>query len=149
MKRKLYHFKVLNKKFNAYSYFSQFAGNKKRAKEILSKELNIDIKEIKDDLRKTFYLHLTAKWFYQIKSRYKKEEYREITPYWEKRIKNLYKYDFICFCLGYPSKEEFEKFVVFKNPRFRIDTGKKEWGAEPGKNYFVIMFDELFEKPKF
>ena len=32
--------------------------------------------------------------------------------------------------------------LTFKNPKIRIGTGKPEWGAEPGKNYFVITWEE-------
>ena len=35
-----------------------------------------------------------------------------------------------------------ERRLVFKNPKIRIGTGRPEWGAERGKNYFVITWEE-------
>ena len=32
--------------------------------------------------------------------------------------------------------------ITLKNPKIRIGTGKPEWGAEPGKKYFVITWEE-------
>jgi hypothetical protein len=52
------------------------------------------------------------------------------------------KYDVLEFSLAYPSRAEKDKWLTFKNPRIRIGTGRPEWGAEPGKNYFVITWEE-------
>lgn len=35
-----------------------------------------------------------------------------------------------------------ERRLVFKNPKIRIGQGRPEWGAERGKNYFVITWEE-------
>ena len=35
----------------------------------------------------------------------------------------------------------FEQSGTFKNPSIRIGRGKPEWGAEPGKQYFVITWE--------
>lgn len=85
----------------------------------------------------------------------KKEEYRETTPYWCARLALAYqshfgqpiwcmqrKFSEIEFTLGYPKKEDLTRRISFKNPRIRIDKGKVEWGAENGKLYFVITWDE-------
>ncbi len=118
---------------------------------------------------KTLTLSLKKQWFDMIKSGEKKEEYREIKPFWEKRLLD-YKaikadvkalalkryvfnipydvckdyprgYDRLVFTLGYPKADDTERRLEFKNPRIRIGTGRPEWGAEPGKMYFVITWE--------
>ena len=93
-------------------------------------------------------LHLTLKrkWFDMIASGEKKEEYREIKPYWQARL-----------CCNFPYVHAAKDFdiVVFKNgygknaPEIRVkwlgmsvDYGKKIWGAEYNKEYFVIKLGE-------
>lgn len=98
-------------------------------------------------------LHLTLKkqWFDMINSGEKTEEYREIKPYWESRLTRYdEKFD------GY----QFKSFVgiLFRNGyscgarqrSFKFDSisigeGRPEWGAEPGKKYFVIKFSPLIK----
>lgn len=108
----------------------------------------------------TLTLALEKKWFDMIKAGIKKEEYREIKDYWLNRFGSATKqvdckaqtekilyfyptiiYDKIVFTLGYPKKDDASRHLVFKNPRFRIGEGRPEWGAEPGKKYFVITWD--------
>lgn len=111
---------------------------------------------------KTLTLSLKRQWFDMIKSGEKKEEYRECSEYWITRFANLcrfFKYKFVdhhrkmisceylncdklVFTLGYPKAGDKERRLVFKNPKIRIGTGRHEWGAEPGKNYFVITWEE-------
>ena len=59
----------------------------------------------------------------------------------EDELLNL-KYDVLDFSLAYPSRAEIDKWLTFKNPRIRIGTGRPEWGAVPGKMYFVITWEE-------
>jgi hypothetical protein len=40
------------------------------------------------------------------------------------------------------SFDDTERRLTFKNTKIRIGTGRPEWGAEPGKNYFVITWEE-------
>jgi hypothetical protein len=40
--------------------------------------------------------------------------------------------------LGYPKLTDTSKIKRFKHAGIEIKTGKPEWGAEPGKLYFVI-----------
>lgn len=48
------------------------------------------------------------------------------------------------FTLGMPKKGSFpERHLVFQNPKIRIGTGKPEWGAKPGKLYFVTTWEEM------
>ena len=105
---------------------------------------------------KTLTLSLKKQWFDMIKAGIKKEEYREIKEYYKKRFglsdwvyecesamsaTCIEKYDTLVFTLGYPKADDTERRLEFKNPKIRIGTGRTEWGAEPGKNYFVITLD--------
>lgn len=100
----------------------------------------------------TLTLSLKRKWFDLIKSGVKLEEYREYNGYWGVRflvrepglkdcIHVRMDYTDLVFTLGYPKKDDLSRRLVFKNPRIQIRTGKPEWGAEPGKTYFVITWD--------
>lgn len=104
---------------------------------------------------KTLTLSLKKQWFNLIKSGEKKEEYREIKPYWKKRLRNIVlktnlstvyegfqRYDRLVFTLGYPKADDTERRLTFKNPRIRIGTGRSEWGAKEGENYFCITWDD-------
>lgn len=112
----------------------------------------------------TLYLPLKKKWFDMIKSGEKKEEYREITDYYRSRLfegwdsvqaGGLYWYnnqfekfpqfkffDSLVFTLGYPKSGDTSRRLEFKNPKIKIGEGRPEWGAEPGKLYFVITWDK-------
>ena len=99
---------------------------------------------------KTLTLSLKKQWFEKIKSGEKKEEYRENSEYWHRRLyrsmdahdAEFKQFDFLVFTLGYPKAGDTERRLVFKNPKIRIGTGRTEWGAEHGKNYFVITWEE-------
>lgn len=99
-------------------------------------------------------LVLKEKWFTMIQSGIKLEEYREIKPYWNKvflesgKIKlkgKVYHHSdiILCLCLGY--KKDREK-LYFTIKRVRVGEGKKEWGAEPGKEYHTILLGDLINK---
>lgn len=98
----------------------------------------------------------------------KKEEYREIKPYWINRltwhehhkevtcisrlkdaiyanegdasrvIKDTY-FDVVSFKNGYSSNAP---ILNLKCEWITYGEGEKEWGAEPGKDYFVIILGE-------
>ena len=102
---------------------------------------------------KTLTLPLKKKWFDLIKAGIKKEEYREINNYWKARfiaasviftgqILAFSKFENIVFTIGYPKSTDKERRLEFKNPEIRIGEGRPEWGAEPGKLYFVITWEE-------
>jgi hypothetical protein len=101
-------------------------------------------------------LHLTlkAKFFDMIASGEKKEEYREIKLYWESRL-----------CSGFPHRYAAKDFDAIRFARgghfhpsipqlliewkgMEMRTGKPEWGAEPGKEYFVIKLGEIIPPTK-
>ena len=103
---------------------------------------------------KTLTLSLKKKWFDLIKAGIKKEEYRETKPFWKKRLRNIVlktnlstvyegfkRYDRLVFTLGYPKANDTERRLEFKNPKIRIGTGRHEWGAEYGKQYFIITWE--------
>jgi hypothetical protein len=108
---------------------------------------------------KTLTLSLKKQWFDMINDGVKKEEYREICDYWGVRfagrdvwanefcIKDvseieLKRFDRLVFTLGYPKADDTERRLVLKNPKIRVGTGRPEWGAEHGKLYFVISWEE-------
>lgn len=99
---------------------------------------------------KVLYLALKKKWFDLIKSGEKKEEYREMKQYYERRFVipflpprfRLRTFSKVVFTLGYPKANDTERRLVFKNPKMRMGEGKVEWGAEKGKKYFVITWEE-------
>ena len=60
-------------------------------------------------------------------------------------LKNTFRikqFDRIRFVLGYPNLTDEERILEFKNPKIRIGTGRPEWGAVPGVNYFVITWEK-------
>lgn len=79
-------------------------------------------------------LVLKKKWYDMIASGEKKEEYREITNYWIKRISGK-GYKFVTFYLGYAKNRPSMTFEM-RTPL--IGTGIPQWGAIPGKKYFVL-----------
>lgn len=45
--------------------------------------------------------------------------------------------------LGYPKKGDTERILKLQHKGIEIRTGNHEWGAEPGKLYFVIKHGEI------
>lgn len=116
-------------------------------------------------MTKNLQLSLKTKWFEMTKSGEKKEDYREITPYWCKRfllsfgkekptvfwetylmmwggVDNMNfsfkEFNINTMTLGYPNKDDKERIIQFEHAGIEIREGRPEWGAEPGKIYFVI-----------
>lgn len=82
-------------------------------------------------------LPIKKKWFDMILSGEKKEEYREIKPYWTKRFE---KYDItspfqVLFRNGYGNNKP---TIRCKVKLMQYCPNKLEWGAEPGKLYYVL-----------
>ncbi len=102
-------------------------------------------------------LPIKKEWFDMILSGEKKEEYREIKPYYATRFKNacagLFTEGTLDEWLLTPIKFHFP--VRFRNgytpgsPSFIADVelhrgcGKLEWGAEPGKEYYVLHIKHI------
>lgn len=80
----------------------------------------------------TLFLSLKARWYEMIESGVKLEEYREIKEYWLKRLADK-KFRRVQFSYGYTKRT-----MTFLCDGIEIGTGNPEWGAEPGKEYFVI-----------
>ena len=95
-------------------------------------------------------LPIKKKWFDMILLGEKQEEYREIKPYYESRFRNAWKGSLI----GGNAHRE----IMFRNgysktsPSFiarctlSVGTGKEEWGAEKGKEYFVLTIHEILRQ---
>ncbi len=101
-------------------------------------------------------LPIKKKWFDMILSGEKKEEYREAKQYYKGRFLNLF--DIVDEGDGQlinPFEENPEREIMFRNgygknsPSFvarctlSIGEGREEWGAEPGKKYFVLTVKEI------
>jgi hypothetical protein len=121
---------------------------------------------------KELYLPLKEKWYRMIESGEKREEYREITPYWAKRLLWDNDYDeplgdleanmepglfwnavfagcfrfrdftHVHFTLGYPKRDDASRHMVKKIEKMEVAGGRPEWGAEVGKEYFVIKLED-------
>ena len=107
-------------------------------------------------------LPIKKKWYDMIKSGEKKEEYREIKKYWTIRFNNeldkminsivpsdvendLLKY---CIWMKVYLKNGYKKDapILECKCKLKIGTGKEEWGAIPGKEYYVLEILEKKEK---
>lgn len=117
-------------------------------------------------------LPVRSKWFEMEKSGEKTEDYREINLFWIKRlvilaecVNKFSSYDIpwlikeltnpfsnlarfrqfleVELTKGYPRKDDQSRRMVFDNPLIEIGLGKGEWGAEKGKLYFKIRWDNI------
>ena len=98
----------------------------------------------------------------------KKEEYREIKDYfttrlvdqfnpefsesrhsfyWKKHLYSIHQpvdYDIIKFYNGGYFKDTIPNFCI-EYKGLEVSQGREEWGAEPGKKYFVIKLGEILK----
>jgi hypothetical protein len=94
---------------------------------------------------KVLHLALKKKWFNMTDFGEKSEDYREINEYWISRLcrHNSYghfkSFDQVFARNGYNPKNRSwtRKFLGIE-----MREGRPEWGAEPGKKYFVIKLGE-------
>lgn len=91
------------------------------------------------------HLTLKKKWFDMILSGEKKEEYREMKPYWNTRLRNKKTYclrniDLIVFKNGYQKNA---RTISIECEKIQMREGKKEWGAEVGQHYFVLILGNI------
>ena len=91
-------------------------------------------------------LVLKKKWYDMIESGVKLEEYRDIKPHWTTRLveaivdtPKFKDIETVTFYLGYAKNRPEMQFRV---KGVHIGYGKQEWGAEVGKNYYVISLGE-------
>ena len=113
---------------------------------------------------KILHLTLKKKWFDMVASGEKKEEYRDIKIYWWTRLVQCgecfrddgelrpvdrwellleKKFDVVVFKNGY---QKDAKKITLEWLGMERGEGKKEWGAEPNKEYFVIKLGEILNK---
>lgn len=107
-------------------------------------------------------LTIKKKWFDMILSGVKKEEYREIKPYYDSRLLKefgMFRED-NKLVIGnvYPPQDLSKQQIKFRNGynnnspsitaicSLDIGTGKEEWGAEPGKLYYILKIHELLNE---
>lgn len=116
-------------------------------------------------------LSLKKKWFEMTKSGIKKEDYREITDYWFRRLfehppfyefedfiddindlefllatsSSMRHFDNNTMTLGYPKSTDTDRILKLEHKGIEIRIGNPEWGAEPGKLYFVIKHGNLIK----
>ena len=123
---------------------------------------------------KNLQLSLKKQWFEMTKAGIKTEDYREINHYWSKRLMTkkynmIYptekdaiegilshidpnylvkhhskKFDYNILTLGYPKSTDTERILKLEHKGIEIRTGNPEWGAEPGKYYFVIKHGKQY-----
>lgn len=95
-----------------------------------------------------------GKWFYMILSGEKGEEYREIKPYYTSRFKKIFDmYPHSNIPYGTDKRKiKFRNGYGKDKPEFvarctlDIKTGREEWGAEPGKEYYTLKIHEITER---
>lgn len=86
-------------------------------------------------------LPIKKKWFDMICSGEKREEYRKITDYYGTRFRNVWGY---AAYWGEPHEIRFRNGYSKNSPSviatctLSKKVGRPEWGAEPGKRYFVL-----------
>ncbi len=123
---------------------------------------------------KTLHKTLKKKWFDMISANIKKHEYLEIKPYWIRRLcENFeaeypYSIDKIAQLLVEDLTHDIETGLTFDYKHFDIVSanngyskgcpnvkwehkgicigeGKSEWGAIPGKIYFILKIGEIIK----
>lgn len=99
-------------------------------------------------------LPIKKKWFDMILSGEKKKEYREVKPYYESRFANIFGKEYliknanecpakeIVFRNGYSSNSS--SFTA--NCRLKKGAGKPEWGAEEGKEYYILEICDVNQR---
>lgn len=108
-------------------------------------------------------LPIKKKWFDMIRTGEKKEEYRDIKPYYDSRLLTYFGKFWVGSELvsgkGFPEIERPEiREVIFRNGysgtspeivckcSLETGTGKAEWGAEPGKKYYILKIHSIDER---
>lgn len=102
-------------------------------------------------------LPIAEPWFSMIRSGEKKEEYREIKPYWETRFRKAFHFvkntnipseifpfnaQWVRFRNGYGNTRPSILALV----NLKRGTGRPEWGAEEGKEYYVLNIKEVIDE---
>ena len=108
-------------------------------------------------------LTIKRKWMEKIRSGEKREEYRDISPYYTSRFKAFNPY---CYHNNEVAEKVFREAtaqgirIEFSNVvlragyslfspaimvsgRITVGTGRPEWGAIPGKEYYILHIDKM------
>lgn len=97
-------------------------------------------------------LPIKKKWYDMILSGKKKEEYREIKPYYRSRLIHEGFLDVYGLPQTYVGRVMFRNGYSHNSPSFvalcsvDIRTGRSEWGAEPGREYYVLTICDFLYK---
>lgn len=92
-------------------------------------------------------LPIKKQWFDMILSSEKKEEYREATKYYYKRFTNLFNaFDTDRRCIRFRNGYRADSPAFTAVCTWSIKTGREEWGAEPGKEYYTLKIHEIVER---
>jgi hypothetical protein len=99
-------------------------------------------------------LPIKKKWFDMIIAKEKTEEYRELSPYYKSRFKNIFE----MYLPNYIPTGLDRHIITLRNgylkksPSCIIETslgigkGKPEWGAEKGKEYYILKIHEVYKE---
>lgn len=92
-------------------------------------------------------LPIKKQWLEMIANGEKKEEYREIKPYYDNRFMKIFGFDYlnkrveIVFRNGYSYNSPSIRCLCILNKGY----GKKEWGAEKNKEYYILSILKIIE----
>lgn len=108
-------------------------------------------------------LPIKSKWLSMIRCGDKLDEYRQIKPYWTKRIVRWLGYtdkdtEAVIELLRRKGTTEARKVILQNGYRsyspksevmctLSIGTGRTEWGAEKGVEYYVFHIEEILPSP--
>lgn len=73
----------------------------------------------------------------------KHNDIEECLSFFGAKFKN---FDCNLMTLGYPKSSDTERILRLEHKGIEIRTGNPEWGAEPGKIYFVIKHGQILSK---
>lgn len=100
--------------------------------------------DIGEGVKDMLTLPIKKKWFDMILSGEKKEEYRAMKSYYHSRFENIGLLNrvleptdairWIKFRNGYSTQSP----SFYARVKIRMGEGKPEWGAEPGKDYWIL-----------
>ena len=110
-------------------------------------------------------LPIKKQWYDMILNGEKLEEYRDLKEYYDTRFCSVFGTDWILKLYGKKLKciemaEKRTEKIRFRNgyseasPSFvaectlRIGEGREEWGAIPGKRYFILEIQKIVERGK-
>lgn len=98
---------------------------------------------------------ISEPWFSMIRDGEKKEEYRELKPYWAARLRKIFPF---VKNTNIPFENAFRIWIRLRNgygkarPSILAEVslkrgcGKPEWGAEGGKEYYVLTVHAVCEE---